>query len=140
MDQDAQAYKITQKMLEHDAFSRWLGIQLLDIGQGYCSLQMEIRSEMLNGFYIAHGGITYSIADSALAFASNSQGRHAVSIHTEIHHTKPLKEGDTIIAEAKEEHLGQKISIYNVKVHNQNRELVASFKGTVYRKSQEWEI
>ncbi len=140
MDKNAAPYKITQKMLEHDAFSRWLGVELLDVGPGHCRLQMKIRTEMLNGFYIAHGGITFSLADSAFAFASNSRGRHAVSIHTEIHHMKALREGDLIIAEATEEHKGHKIALYSVKVTTTENEQVALFKGTVYRKSQEWDV
>ena len=140
MDKNGQAYKITQKMLGEDAFSRWLGVELLDIGPGYCSLQMKVRPEMLNGFYIAHGGITYSLADSALAFASNSHGQHAVSIHTAIRHTKSLTADDTIIATAEEEFKNHKIGVYHIKVKNQKGELVASFNGTVYRKSKEWEI
>jgi acyl-CoA thioesterase len=140
MDKNSKAYQITQKMLEHDAFSRWLGVELLDIGSGYCRLQMTIREEMLNGFYIAHGGITYSLADSAFAFASNSRGQQAVSIHTAIHHVKSLKAGDTIIAHAEEEHKNHKIGVYKVTVTNQENELVASFNGTVYRKSKHWEV
>jgi acyl-CoA thioesterase len=140
MDKNSKAYQITQKMLEHDAFSQWLGVELLDIGPGFCKLQMTIREEMLNGFYIAHGGITFSLADSAFAFASNSHGQQAVSIHTSIKHTKALKAGDTIIAAAEEEHKNHKIGVYTVKVSDQDGELVASFNGTVYRKSKHWEV
>jgi len=140
MEKNTLAAAITQKMLDHDAFSRWLGVELLDIGPGHCRLQMKVREEMLNGFYIAHGGITFSLADSAFAFASNSHGRHAVSIHTEINHTKALKAGDLIIAEATEDYCGKKTGVYSVKVVNDRKELVALFKGTVYRKSVEWEV
>ena len=65
---------IVDKMLSGDAFSKWLGIEILDISNGYCKLKMKVRKEMTNGFNIAHGGITYSLADSALAFAANSDG------------------------------------------------------------------
>ncbi len=140
MDKNSKAYQITQKMLEHDAFSRWLGVELLDIGPGFCRLQMSIRKEMLNGFYIAHGGITFSLADSAFAFASNSRGQHAVSVHASIKHTTALKAGDVIVATAEEDHKNHKLGVYTVKVRNQDEELVASFNGTVYRKSKEWEV
>ncbi len=94
---------------------------------------------MLNGFGIAHGGITYSLADSALAFASNSHGRKAVSVETSISHTKTLKENDVIIAEASEDHRSNKIAIYTVRITNTNdNSLVALFKGTVYLTSQNW--
>lgn len=62
-------------MLNHDSFSNWLGIELVEISEGYCRLKMKVRQEMTNGFNIAHGGIAYSLADSALAFASNSHGK-----------------------------------------------------------------
>ena len=108
-------------------------MELLDIGPGFCKLQMTIREEMLNGFYIAHGGISFSLADSAFAFASNSQGQHAVSIHAAVKHTKALKAGDTIVATAEEEFKNHKLGVYTVKVTDQEDELVASFNGTVYR-------
>lgn len=135
-----QATKIVDHMFQRDAFSQWLGIQILKLGPGFCSLQMTIRPEMLNGFGIAHGGITYSFADSALAFASNSQGRHAVSIETSISHVVSLKAGDVITAIAHEENLGHKIAIYSIEVRNEAEKAVALFKGTVYRSSKEWEF
>lgn len=122
-----------------DYFSQWLGIEVLETKEGSCKLQMIIRKDMLNGFGIAHGGITYSLADSALAFASNSPGRKAVSIETSISHTESLKENDVIIAEASEEKRSNKIGIYTIKVTNAvDQKVVALFKGTVYRTSQNW--
>ena len=101
---------------------------------------MIIRGEMCNGFGIAHGGITYSLADSALAFASNSHGKHAVSVETSISHIKPLKEGDTIIATAEEVSCSNRIANYLVRVENENQELVALFKGVVFRKDTLWNL
>lgn len=128
---------IVNTMMANDYFSQWLGIQVLQIGKGSSILQMTIRKEMLNGFGIAHGGITYSLADSALAFASNSHGQKAVSVETSISHIQSLKEGDVIIAEAKEEHCSNKIAVYSITV-TKNQEKVALFKGTVYRTSNPW--
>lgn len=126
-------------MMKNDAFSQWLGIQVIEIKQGYCKLQMQVRKEMLNGFHIAHGGITYSLADSALAFASNSHGYKAVSIETSISHTETLKEGDIIRAEAQELHRSNKIGIYHVTVYTMpDKKIVALFKGTVYITTQIW--
>ncbi|MES2763015.1 MAG: hotdog fold thioesterase [Bacteroidota bacterium] len=133
----ASAQKIVDTMLANDYFSQWLGIEVLEVKEGACKLQLTIRKEMLNGFGIAHGGITYSLADSALAFASNSPGQKAVSIETSISHTESLKEGDLIIAEAFEEKRSNKIGIYTVKVTNASK-IVALFKGTVYRTSKTW--
>ena len=99
---------------------------------------MTVRKDMLNGFGIAHGGIAYSLADSALAFASNSQGKQALSIETSINHLEKLFEGDTIVAEAKEESLKSSLGIYKVEITN-NQKLVALFKGLVYRTQKDWE-
>lgn len=127
-------------MFEHDHYSQWLGIERLEDDAGRSVLRMTIRKEMLNGFGIAHGGITYSFADSAFAFASNSHGRKSVSIETSISHLEALHEGDVITAYAEEEHLGNKTAIYRVTVKNQHEKTVALFKGTVYRTSKIWEV
>jgi acyl-CoA thioesterase len=135
---EQRAHFIVDQMYSNDPFSQWLGIERLEEQAGYCRLAMTIRKEMLNGFGLAHGGITYSLADSALAFASNSRGRHALSVETSISHMAPLKEGDRIIAEAKEIQLSHRIGLYQVEIRDAAGRLVALFKGTVYRKSQSW--
>jgi acyl-CoA thioesterase len=140
MTPQEKAQRIVAQMYEHDPFSQWLGIERLEIQPGSCTLRLAIRPEMLNGFGIAHGGITYSLADSALAFASNSRGKHALSVETSISHTAPLRAGDLITATASEDSLSQRIALYRVEVRNQHGELVAIFKGVVYRKSAEWEV
>lgn len=131
--------EVVDMMMAKDYFSQWLGIEVLETGHGYSKLAMTIRKEMLNGFAIAHGGITYSFADSALAFASNSHGKKSVSVETSISHLVSLAEGDEIIAEAKEENVSNKIGIYTIKVYKAfDRSVVALFKGTVYRTSKDW--
>ncbi len=132
--------KVVEKMFVHDAFSQWLGIERILEKPGKCILQMTIRKEMLNGFYIAHGGIAYSLADSALAFASNAHGIMSVSIETSISHTVSVKEGDVLLAEAEEISLTNKIGIYHITITNQDQKKVAFFKGTVYRTGKEWEV
>ncbi len=136
----SKATKIIDAMYHKDAYSQWLGIKRIAEGDGTCTLQMTIRKEMTNGFDIAHGGISYAFADSALAFASNSRGRHALSIETSISHVAPLKTGDVILAIAKEENLTNRTGVYTVEVRKQDQKLVALFKGTVFRTSKEWEI
>jgi len=123
---------IPQQMLTQDAFSQWLGIEILESKPGYCKLAMTLREEMTNGFKIAHGGITFSFADSAFAFASNSYGPQAVSIETSISHTRPVQIGERIFAEAVEEHRGKKLAHYRVEVTNESKKVVALFKGTVF--------
>ncbi len=139
MSPKSRVTQIIDQMMETDAFSQWLGLERLAEASGTVVLRMKIRQEMCNGFGIAHGGITFSFADSALAFASNSHGRRAVSIETSISHTKPVQVGEWIQAEAVEESLTNKIGIYSVKLTNEKREVVALFKGTVYRTSKDWE-
>ena len=125
-------------MYAADWFSQWLGIEMLEMGVGSCKLKMTVRKEMLNGFGIAHGGITYSLADSAFAFASNSRGKKSVSIETSINHVKALKEGDVIIAEANEESLSNKTGVYRIIVSLDSGERVGIFKGMVYRTGEDW--
>lgn len=130
---------ITQeRMLQNDNYSQWLGIEILDVSLGKCQLSMKVRNEMLNGFGIAHGGITFSLADSAFAFSSNSYGYHAVSIETSISHTKAVKENDILTATSIERSRGRSIGVYDVEVKNQNDKIVALFKGTVFIKDTIW--
>jgi acyl-CoA thioesterase len=128
-----------EKMYARDAFSQWLGIEIEEIDLGYCKASMIVREEMLNGFKIAHGGITYSLADSAFAFASNSYGIHAVSIETGISHNRRVVAGDRLTAVAKVQYKGRKTATYQVNVYNKKDDIVALFKGTVYHQSSHWE-
>ncbi|MDI9339601.1 MAG: hotdog fold thioesterase [Sediminibacterium sp.] len=134
------AEEIVTRMFEKDAFSQWLGIERLAVKEGYCLLKLRVREDMLNGFGIAHGGITYSLADSALAFASNSKGRQAVSIETSISHIQKTKAGDCIVAEAKELERNQKLAHYEVRLYDEaTKHTVALFKGIVYLSSKNWD-
>ena len=132
------ANKVVNKMITGDAFSQWLGIKVLEIKEGHCTLEMTVRDEMTNGFNIAHGGITYSLADSALAFAANSYGIQSMSIETSISHTKKVKSGDILKAITKEINKSKKTAIYYITITNQDNIEVAYFKGTVYRTDREW--
>ena len=133
-----KAGDIVQQMISNDAFSQWLGIEVIETGNGHCILEMKTRAEMLNGFHILHGGITYALADSALAFASNSHGNHAVSIETSISHLKPVQANEKLRAIAHERSKSNRIGIYDIEIKNSLNELVALFKGTVYRKDSMW--
>ena len=140
MSERTLAENVVDKMYENDWFSQWLGIERVEVKDGRCVLKMKIRKEMLNGFAIAHGGITYSLADSALAFASNSHGRKSVSVETSISHTVALREGDEIIATAEQVSITDKIAVYYISITNHLGKTVALFKGTVYRTSRNWEL
>ena len=130
--------KVVNKMINGDAFSQWLGINILEINEGNCTLEMTVRDEMTNGFNIAHGGIAYSLADSALAFAANSYGIQSMSIETSISHTKKVKSGDVLKAVTKEINKTHKTAIYYITIINQNNIEVAHFKGTVYITDRKW--
>ena len=140
MDAKELAVKVFHTMYDNDPFSQWLGIELINADKGHCSLRMTVRQEMLNGFSIAHGGICYALADSALAFASNSHGSKCVSIETSVSHTASVKKGDVLTAVAEEINYGDKIALYYVTITNQEAKKVALFKGTVYRTAKEWDI
>ncbi|MBC8510231.1 MAG: hotdog fold thioesterase [Cryomorphaceae bacterium] len=132
------AKKVVNKMISGDAFSQWLGIEVLEIATGFCKLQLKVREEMTNGFDIAHGGIAYSLADSCLAFAANADGIQAVSIETSISHTKKVVSGDILTATSKEINKSSKTALYYITITNQNKLEIAHFKGTVFRTEKEW--
>ncbi|MBK8442278.1 MAG: hotdog fold thioesterase [Sphingobacteriales bacterium] len=131
---------ITQKMLKHDSFSAWLGIELETIGEGTCTLALSVRPEMVNGFGVAHGGISYALADSAFAFACNSFGLQSLSIETSISHCKTIQIGDRLQAVATVQQNGKRVGTYYVEIRNQHNDIVALFKGTCYKTAKEWEV
>ena len=133
MEKQKLAEKVVDKMMSDDAFSRWLGIDVVDIKPGYAKLEMTIREDMVNGFKVSHGGIAFSLADSALAFASNSYGRIAVAMENNISFMKKVISGDKLIAETEELSIGRRIGVYNISITNQGDEQVALFRGTVFR-------
>ena len=122
-----------QYMLNQDAFSQWMGIEIVEIKEKYCLLKMPIKAEMINGLKTVHGGITFSFADSALAFSSNNSGEAAVALNCVINFTTAVRLGDTLFAESKLLTETRKTGIYDILITNQNKELVASFRGTVYK-------
>lgn len=132
-DKDLLAQKVVAHMMEHDQFSQWLGITLLDIQEGYSKIRMTVREEMLNGFGIVHGGIAFSLADSAFAFACNNRNILSVALDTAINFTKAVQVGDSLTAEAKEIHNGKSTGLYHITITNQQQEVVAVFKGTCFR-------
>ena len=132
------ARKVVEKMMNGDSFSQWLGIEVLEITEGFCKLQMKVRDEMTNGFNIAHGGISYSLADSCLAFAANSDGIQSLSIETSISHTKKVESGDVLTATSKGINNTNKTAMYDISITNQDNIEIAHFKGTVYRTEKEW--
>ncbi len=138
MPKKNSAHKITRHMLEQDSFSKWLGVNIVEAEPGRSVLRIRIRDEMVNGFGVTHGGVTFALADSALAFAAGSHGRVSLALDNKITFVKPVNTGDTITAIAEEEHRGRQIAVYNVTVKNQNNTVVALMRGTVYRTNREF--
>jgi acyl-CoA thioesterase len=132
-EKDQLAQQVVTHMMENDKFSQWLGITLLEIKEGYSKIQMKVREEMINGFNIVHGGIAFSLADSAFAFACNNRNNLSVALDTSITFTKAVQVGDTLTAEAKESHNGRSTGLYFITITNQHNEPVAHFKGTCFR-------
>ena len=130
---DLKAWDVVRCMMEKDKFSQWLGLEILDVKEGYSKIKMTLREEMVNGFGVIHGGVTFSFADSAFAFACNNRNNLSLALDTSITFTKSLKPGDTILAEAKELHNGKSTGLYLIKVTNEKEEQVALFKGTCFR-------
>ena len=132
-EKDNLAKDVVSHMMEHDLFSQWLGIEVLEIKEGYSKIKMTVRKEMINGFGIVHGGIAFSLADSAFAFACNNRNVLSVALDTSINFIKPVHVGDVLIAETKELHNGKSTGLYHITITNQNEHTVALFKGTCFR-------
>ena len=124
---------IVEHMIQQDAFSRWLRIELLEIKEGYSKIKMMVRQEMVNTFQVAHGGVIFSLADSALAFACNNRNNSALALDCNISFLKQVNVGDELTAEATEIHNGRSTGVYSIGVFNQNKQQVALFKGTCFR-------
>ena len=127
------AGKVVEKILSDDLFSQWLGIEIIQIKEGYSKIKMTVRKEMMNGLGIVHGGICFSLADSCFAFACNNRNQLSVALDTAINFVKPTFPGDVLTAESKEIHSGRSTGLYQITITNQNEHIVAIFKGTCFR-------
>ncbi|HEX8333311.1 MAG TPA: hydroxyphenylacetyl-CoA thioesterase PaaI [Segetibacter sp.] len=127
------AIEVVENMMKHDLFSQWLGIDVLEVKEGYSKIKMTVRKEMINGFGIVHGGIAFSLADSAFAFACNNRNNLSVALDTSINFLKPVNVDDELTAEAKEIHNGRSTGLYQITITNQHDHIVAVFKGTCFR-------
>ena len=133
------AERVVHGMIAKDAFSRWLGIEVLEIAPSRSTVRMRVRPEMVNGFGVSHGGIAYSLADSALAFACNTHGRVTVAIENSISYPQPAAVGDDLTAVAEEEATTGSLGFYRVTVRNQKDIVVSTFRGTVYKTKRDHE-
>ena len=131
-------HPIVAQMMAADTMSQWLGIEVMESGPGVCRCRLNVRDDMVNGFGIAHGAITYALADSTLAFAVNAKGRHAVSVTSTIQHLAPVMLGDAIESRAIVRSEGRRMMHVDVEVINQHGERVAWLTATGYKRSTSW--
>lgn len=132
-EKDILANNVVNRMMQNDSFSQWMGLEVLEVKEGYSKVKMTIRKEMVNGFGIVHGGLAFSLADSAFAFACNNRNNISVALDVTITFTKAVNVGDVLTAEAKENHNGRSIGVYLISITNQTGAQVAIFKGTCFR-------
>lgn len=138
MNDQQRAEMAVSHMMSKDGFSAWLGIEIVEVGPGKAKVKMKVRHDMLNGFHICHGGIPFSLADSAMAFASNTKGQVSLSIENSISYINKAVEGDELYASAEEISSSNKFAVYNVKVSKQDGTTIGLFKGVVYRTKREF--
>jgi acyl-CoA thioesterase len=131
------AERVVSGMMARDAFSQWLGIEVTHVAPNAAIVRMTVRPEMVNGFGVCHGGIAFSLADSALAFASNTHGRVTVSVENSIRYPAPILPGDVLTATATQESAGRRLAFFNVTVEKADGDVVGLFRGTVYRTSRD---
>jgi len=132
-DADLRARETVERLLVTDAFSRWLGVEVLEVAVGRAVLRMTVRPEMVNGFGTGHGGIVFAFADSALAFCTNADGTISVALDCTISYPAAVRPGDVLIATGARETTTNKIGFASVTVRNQDDVVVGHFRGTVYR-------
>ena len=136
-DEQRLAERVVSSMLKRDAYSQWLGLEIIDVAPNAATVRMTVRPEMVNGFGVCHGGIAFSLADSALAFASNTHGRVTVSIENSIRYPAPIMPGDVLTATAVQESATRKLAFFSAAVTKSDGTVVGLFKGTVYRTTRD---
>jgi acyl-CoA thioesterase len=125
----ARAREVGRLMMADDRASRHLGIELLEIAPGRARMSLTVRPELTNGHGICHGGYIFLLADTSFAFACNSYNQRTVAAGCSIEFLAPAHEGNTLFAEAVEQHLAGRHGIYDVRVQDQDGRLIALFRG-----------
>ena len=132
-DEQKLAERVVESMLASDAFSQWLGIEVVEVAPRRSTCRMTVRRDMVNGLGVTHGGIAFSLADSAFAFACNTHGKVTVSIENSVTYPAPIHAGDVLTAVAQEDASSGRLSYYRAEVTNQRGEVVALFRGTAFK-------
>ena len=129
--------RLVATLLARDAFSRWLGVEVVALAPGACTTRLTVRAEMANGFGVAHGAIVFALADSAMAFACNGGGTVTVSVENSVTYPAAVRVGDVLTARCEREAGSGRLGYYRAPVTNQDGTVVALFRGTVYRTQKE---
>ncbi|MFO1414071.1 MAG: hydroxyphenylacetyl-CoA thioesterase PaaI [Burkholderiales bacterium] len=133
VDAEALAQEVGKVMWAHDQASQSLDLRLLDIAPGRARVELKVRREMTNGFGICHGGVIFTLADSAFAYACNSHNKNTVASACHIDFLAPAKVGETLIAEGVEQSMAGRTGVYDITVRNGDGRAVALFRGKAYR-------
>jgi acyl-CoA thioesterase len=131
--EQALAERVVNTMMAKDAFSQRMGMEVVEVRPNASTVRMRVTADMLNGFGVCHGGATFSLADSALAFASNTHGLVTVSIENSMTYPAAIREGDILTAAAEQEGNSNRLAFYRVVVKRGDTDVVALFRGTVYK-------
>ncbi len=131
-EEQALAERVVSSMMAADAFSQALGMEVVEVRPRAATVRMTVREDMRNGFGVCHGAVPFALADSALAFASNTHGNITVSIENSITYPKPIRPGDVLTAAAEQESETNRLAFFHVTVRR-GEEIVALFRGTVYK-------
>ena len=133
VDRQRLAERAAQSLYDSDRASQMLGMAIESVAPGAASVSMRVRSDMVNGHGICHGGLIFSLADSAFAFACNSHGHNTVAAGAAIEFLAPGREGDVLTAAASERWRVGKSGIYEIEVRNERGEAVALFRGRCHQ-------
>ena len=140
MTPQERAERIVEGMMRADEYSRWLGIEIIEVQPARTVVRMTVRKEMLNGLGVCHGGVSFALADSAFAFACNTQGNLAVSIENSMTYPAAIRLGEVVTATAIEASRSNRILYYHVNLTNAAGAVVGLFRGTAYRTEKPHQI
>ena len=129
MDSLSRARRCAEITLDKDLSTESMGINIEIPAAGDAVATMTLRANMLNGFSVAHGGVVFTLADTAFAFACNAYNDETLSVEADINWLRPSYEGDVLVATASEDRREGRHGYYSVQVINQRAEPVAHFKG-----------
>lgn len=127
------AERVAASMYARDLASQMMGMRIVRVGPGHAELAMTVRADMVNGHAICHGGLIFTLADSAFAFACNSDNQNTVASGCSIDFVAPAREGDVLTAVAQERSASGRTGVYDIDVRNQRGEIIALVRGKSYR-------